>query len=42
LEIFINSLEKEESLGENISKFSPNFQTEEEKEGVNALLENIT
>lgn len=42
LEIFINSLEKEESIWENRSKFSPNFQTQEDQKDANILLENIT
>ena len=41
MEIFINSLEKEENIGENIHKFSPEFQTAYEKDDADSLLENI-
>lgn len=41
IEIFIKSIEKEESIGENIHKFSPDFQTREEKKDADRLLENI-
>ena len=41
MEIFINSLEKEENIGQNIQKFSPGFQTAYEKDDADSLLENI-
>ena len=41
MKIFINSLEKEEDMWENIHKFSPEFQTAYEKDDADSLLENI-
>lgn len=41
IEIFINGLEKEEDIWENIQKFSPEFQTAYEKDDADGLLENI-
>ena len=41
LEVFINTLEKKEDITMNISKFSPDFQTEEDNEDANSLVENI-
>ena len=41
MEIFINSLEKEENIWQNIQKFSPGFQTAYEKDDADSLLENI-
>ena len=41
LEVFINNLEKEESITDNISKYSPDFQTGEDKDDANKLLENL-
>ena len=41
MEIFINSLEKEENIGQNIQKFSPGFQKAYEKDDADSLLENI-
>ena len=41
MEMFINSLEKEENIWQNIQKFSPGFQTAYEKDDADSLLENI-
>ena len=41
LDTFITALEKEETISKNISKFSPDFQTEKDKEDADSLLENI-
>ena len=41
LDVFVSSLEKKEDISDNISKFSPDFQTEEDKDDANRLLENI-
>lgn len=41
LDVFINTLEKKEDITMNISKFSPDFQTEEDNEDANSLVENI-
>jgi hypothetical protein len=38
---FISSLEKNEWITDNISKFSPDFQTKEEQEDADGLLKNI-
>jgi hypothetical protein len=39
--MFVTSLEKKESISENIAKFSPDFQTTEDHEDADGLLENI-
>jgi hypothetical protein len=41
LETFIISLEKEESISENIKKFSREFQTTEDSTNADSLLEHI-
>ena len=41
LEYFITGLEKKEPLADNMSKFSPDFQTTEEHEDADKLLEKI-
>ncbi|MFA6256214.1 MAG: hypothetical protein WC606_03440, partial [Candidatus Absconditabacterales bacterium] len=41
LDMFVTSLEKKESISENIAKFSPDFQTTEDHEDADGLLENI-
>lgn len=41
LEIFINGIEKKESVAENMSKYSPDFQTEEDHDGADELLNNL-
>ena len=41
LNTLVNTLEKQESISENIKKFSPEFQTKEEHEDANDILETI-
>lgn len=38
LEVFIIGLEKKESIADNMSKYSPDFQTEEDHDGADDLL----
>jgi len=41
LEVFITGLEKKESVTDNIGKYSPDFQTAEDQEDADKLIENI-
>lgn len=41
LSIFVNSLEKQENIIDNMSKFSPDFQTVEDHEEADDILNNI-
>jgi hypothetical protein len=41
LDTFITGLEKGESITENINQFSPDFQTEEDQDNAEQLIENI-
>jgi len=41
LDVFIKKLEKKEDIAMNRSKFSPDFQTEEENENADSLVENL-
>ena len=41
LNTFITTLEKKETIGANLSKFSPDFQTAEEHKDADGLLESI-
>lgn len=41
LSIFVNSLEKQENIIDNMSKFSPDFQTVEDHEDADGLLTNL-
>jgi hypothetical protein len=42
MDAFITSLEKKENIADNMSKFSPDFQTKEDHEEADGLLENLT